>query len=85
MAKLSAKLCRDYGRGWSERNLAYMMRFVHDFYAEMCPISDDVTGQVDVRGIEVPNIAEEYLLTQDEDTAEAEETTDEALEMEVEE
>ncbi len=28
---LSAKLTKDYGRGWSERNLAYMVRFVEVF------------------------------------------------------
>jgi predicted nuclease of restriction endonuclease-like (RecB) superfamily len=28
---LSAKLIRDYGRGWSERNLAYMVRFAEVF------------------------------------------------------
>lgn len=48
-------------------------------------ISDVVTGQVDVRGIEVPEVAEEELLALEEDTAEAEEITDEELEMEVEE
>ncbi len=33
-------------------------------------ISDVVTGQVDVRGIEVPEVAEEELLALDEDAAE---------------
>lgn len=28
---LSAKLTRDYGQGWSERNLAYMIRFAEAF------------------------------------------------------
>ena len=28
---LSAKLTAEYGRGWSERNLAYMIRFVEAF------------------------------------------------------
>lgn len=48
-------------------------------------ISDVVTGQVDVRGIEVPEVAEEELLALEEDTAEAEEVTDKELEKEVEE
>lgn len=47
-------------------------------------ISDVVTGQVDVRGIEVPEVVEEELLALDEDIAEAEEVTDEELEMGVE-
>ena len=34
-------------------------------------ISDVVTGQVDVRGIKVPEVAEDELLTLDEDAAEA--------------
>jgi len=28
---LSAKLLRDFGRGWSERNLAYMVRLAETF------------------------------------------------------
>ncbi len=39
-------------------------------------ISDVVTGQVDVRGIEVPEVAEEELLALEEDNAEADEVID---------
>ena len=39
-------------------------------------ISDVVTGQVDVRGIEVPEVAEEELLALDEDTAETDDVID---------
>lgn len=39
-------------------------------------ISDVVTGKVDVRGIEVPEVAEEELLTLDEDTSEADDVID---------
>jgi hypothetical protein len=31
---LSAKLVRDYGRGWSQRNLAYMVQFAEAFEDE---------------------------------------------------
>jgi len=39
-------------------------------------ISDVVTGQVDVRGIEVPEVAEEELLALDEDTGESDDMID---------
>lgn len=39
---------------------------------------------MDVRGIKVPEVVEEELLALDEDIAEADEVTDEELEMEVE-
>lgn len=39
-------------------------------------ISDVVTGQVDVRGIEVPEVAEDELLALDEDTAESNDVID---------
>lgn len=39
-------------------------------------ISDVVTGQVDVRGIEVPEVAEDELLALDEDTAESDDVID---------
>jgi type I restriction enzyme S subunit len=39
-------------------------------------ISDVVTGQVDVRGIEVPEVAEEELLALEEDTADADDVID---------
>lgn len=48
-------------------------------------ISDVVTGQVDVRGIEVPDVAEEELLAPDEDDAESEDLIDDEGDMEVEE
>lgn len=48
-------------------------------------ISDVVTGQVDVRGIEVPEIAEEDLLEFHEDSNGADEIIDDELETEVEE
>lgn len=48
-------------------------------------ISDVVTGQVDVRGIEVPEVAEEELLALEEDTADADDVIDDELEAEVEE
>lgn len=44
-------------------------------------ISDVVTGQVDVRGIEVPEIADEELLSLDEDTADADDVIDDEGEM----
>jgi len=40
-----------------------------------------VTGQVDVRGIEVPEVAEEELLTLDEDTADADDVLDDGGDM----
>ena len=48
-------------------------------------ISDVVTGQVDVRGIEVPEVAEEELLEPDEDTSESDDVIDDEMDMEVEE
>jgi type I restriction enzyme S subunit len=44
-------------------------------------ISDVVTGQVDVRGIEVPEVAEEELLTLNEDTAETDDVIDDEGDM----
>ena len=44
-------------------------------------ISDVVTGQVDVRGIEVPEVAEEELLALDEDTAETDDVIDDEGDM----
>ncbi|MGX9366627.1 restriction endonuclease subunit S [Desulfoplanes sp. PS50] len=44
-------------------------------------ISDVVTGQVDVRGIEVPEVVEEELLSLDEDTGEADDVIDDEGEM----
>ncbi|MGX7950171.1 MULTISPECIES: restriction endonuclease subunit S [Desulfovibrionaceae] len=44
-------------------------------------ISDVVTGQVDVRGIEVPDVAEDELLALVEDTGEADEVIDDEGEM----
>ena len=48
-------------------------------------ISDVVTGQVDVRVIEVPEVAEEELLALDEDTADADDVIDDEVGEEVEE
>jgi type I restriction enzyme S subunit len=47
-------------------------------------ISDVVTGQVDVRGIEVPEVAEEELLALEEETAESDDVLDDEGDMEVE-
>ena len=44
-------------------------------------ISDLVTGQVDVRGIEVPEVAEEELLILEEDTADADDVIDDEGDM----
>ena len=44
-------------------------------------ISDVVTGQVDVRGIEVPELAEDDLPALDEDDAEADEMMDDEGDM----
>ena len=44
-------------------------------------ISDVVTGQVDVRGIEVPEVADEELLALEEDTADADDVIDDEGEM----
>jgi type I restriction enzyme S subunit len=44
-------------------------------------ISDVVTGQVDVRGIEVPDVAEDELLAMEEDTADADDVIDDEGEM----
>ena len=48
-------------------------------------ISDVVTGQVDVRGIEVPEVVEEELLALEEDTADADDVIDDEVGEEVEE
>ncbi len=48
-------------------------------------ISDVVTGQIDVRGIEVPEVAEEELLVQDEDAIETDDGIDGEGDMEAEE
>ena len=48
-------------------------------------ISDVVTGQVDVRGIAVPDVAEDELLALDEDTADGDDVIDDTLDAEVEE
>jgi type I restriction enzyme S subunit len=45
-------------------------------------ISDVVTGKVDVRGIEVPEIAEDELPALDEEIADVEEMADEDMEAE---
>ncbi|WFS64351.1 restriction endonuclease subunit S [Pseudodesulfovibrio thermohalotolerans] len=44
-------------------------------------ISDVVTGQVDVRGVEVPEVAEEKLLALDEDTTDADDVIDDEGDM----
>ena len=44
-------------------------------------ISDVVTGQVDVRGIEVPDVAEDELLALEEDTAESDDVIDDEGDM----
>lgn len=44
-------------------------------------ISDVVTGQVDVRGIEVPEVAEDELLALDEDTGESDDVIDDEGDM----
>ena len=44
-------------------------------------ISDVVTGQVDVRGIEVPEVAEEELLALEEDTGEPDDLADDEGDM----
>lgn len=44
-------------------------------------ISDVVTGQVDVRGIQVPEVADEELLALDEDTAESDDMNNDGVEM----
>jgi len=44
-------------------------------------ISDVVTGQVDVRGIEVPEVADEELLALEEDTADADDVIDDEGDM----
>lgn len=44
-------------------------------------ISDVVTGQVDVRGIEVPDVAEDELLDLEEDTADADDVIDDEGDM----
>ena len=48
-------------------------------------ISDVVTGQIDVRGIEVPEVAEEALQALDEDAAETDNVIDDEVGMEAEE
>jgi type I restriction enzyme S subunit len=48
-------------------------------------ISDVVTGKVDVRGIEVPEVADAELLATDDGNAETDEVTDDDLETEAEE
>lgn len=45
-------------------------------------ISDVVTGQVDVRGIEVPEVAEEELLVSEEDTTDADDMIDDERDTE---
>jgi len=47
-------------------------------------VSDVVTGQVDVRGIEVPEVAEEELLALEEDAGESDDLTDDGADVDVE-
>ncbi|MCB5286141.1 MAG: restriction endonuclease subunit S [Candidatus Cloacimonetes bacterium] len=59
----------------TEREIALMREY------RIRLISDVVTGQVDVRGIEVPDVAEDELLALDEDTAESDDVIDDEGDM----
>jgi type I restriction enzyme, S subunit len=59
----------------AEREIALMREY------RIRLISDVVTGQVDVRGIEVPEVAEEELLALDEDTTDADDVIDDEGDM----
>lgn len=59
----------------AEREIALMREY------RIRLISDVVTGQVDVRGIEVPEVAEEELLALEEDTAESDDVIDDEGDM----
>ncbi|MDD3554775.1 MAG: hypothetical protein PHC35_09730 [Deltaproteobacteria bacterium] len=65
------------------REIEKEIALIREYRARL--IADVVTGQVDVRGIEVPEVAEEELLALDEDSADADEVIDDELEVEVEE
>jgi type I restriction enzyme S subunit len=59
----------------AEREIALMREY------RIRLISDVVTGQVDVRGIEVPEVAEEELLALEEDTADSDDVIDDEGDM----
>ena len=64
-------------------NVARQISYIQDHRVRV--IADIVTGQVDVRGIEVPEVAEEELLALDQDAGESDDITSDDLETEVEE
>ncbi len=66
-----------------KNNVVRQITFIQEYRTRL--ISDVVTGQVDVRGIEVPEVAEEELLALDEDTPEPDDMTEDQGKMEVEE
>lgn len=65
-----------------KEDIARQILFIQEHRAQV--ISNVVTGQVDVRGIEVPADAEEELLAMDEDAAESDDLFAEELRMEAE-
>lgn len=60
-------------------NVAKQISFIQEHRARV--ITDIVTGQVDIRGIEVPDVAEDELLALDEDTAETDDVIDDEGDM----
>lgn len=60
-------------------DIARQISFIQEHRTRL--ISDVVTGQVDVRGIEVPEITEEELLALDEDTSEPDDVIDDEGDM----
>ncbi len=73
--------CAEIGQAISraEREIELMLEY------RIRLISDVVTGQVDVRGIEAPEVAEEELQALDEDTAKSDDVIDDEIKTEVEE
>jgi type I restriction enzyme S subunit len=60
-------------------DIARQISFIQEHRARV--ISDVVTGQVDVRGIEVPDVAEDELLALEEDTTDADDVIDDEGDM----
>ena len=60
-------------------DVARQISFIQEHRARV--IADIVTGQVDVRGIEVPEVAEDELLALEDDTGEPDDVIDDEGEM----
>ncbi len=60
-------------------DVARQISFIQEHRARV--IADIVTGQVDVRGIEVPEVAEDELLALEDDTGEPDDVIDDEGDM----